>query len=90
MRLFEDISKARLNFFNILKNDSRIGSTRTREGPIFYQWKEDQRMHKIDQFFEEGKIKNYTFGAVINCYKRDFSVPQSKTRHITVRLPYLT
>ena len=41
VRIFEDITKKRLNFLRMLKSDERINSAKTREGTIFYEWRQD-------------------------------------------------
>ena len=47
VKVFEDISRPRLAFFNLMKRDSRIAMVWTRESNIFYQFKNERTIHKI-------------------------------------------
>ena len=59
VNIFGDLSTARLNFLRILKTDERIQSTWTREGTLYFIWKEDQRVYKINGLWEGGDFLVY-------------------------------
>ena len=43
IRVFEDLTTARIRFFNMMRADTRINNVWTRDGAIHYIWKEDNR-----------------------------------------------
>ena len=47
VRIFEDITKARLNFLRMINTDVRVNSAWTREGTIFFEWRQDGLIYII-------------------------------------------
>ena len=70
--VFEDLSKARVNFIKMMKSDCRIKSAWTRESVIHYVWKADERLYRIDGLYEGGSSLKYRFQDVINCFQSVF------------------
>ena len=75
VKVFEDISRPRLAFFNLMKRDSRISMVWTRESNIFYQFKNERSVRKITGLYEGGDELGYQFQDVKNCFyfQRHFS-----------------
>ena len=71
VRVFEDLSRPRLNFFNLTRNDPRIENAWRREGPIFFQREGNQQIEKIDQLFEGGKLLDYTYNDVRKRFEKN-------------------
>ena len=65
VKVFEDLSKARVNFINLMKADDRVNSLWSREGTLFYEWKYDTLAYKIHGLYESGIDLNYS----IKCTK---------------------
>ena len=61
VRVFGDISPARAKFFSMMKKGQRIESVWTREGTIFYVWRENKRVYKIIELYEAARNLNYDF-----------------------------
>ena len=51
-----------------MKTDERIQSTWTREGTIYFIWKEDQRIYKINGLWEGGDFLDYSIDNVLKCF----------------------
>ena len=68
VKIFEDLSTTRVNFLRIMKTDERIQSTWTREGTIYFIWKEDQRIYKINGLWEGGDFLDYSIDNVLKCF----------------------
>ena len=54
VKVFEDISRPRLAFINLMKRDSRIAMVWTRECNIFYHFKNERSIQKIMGLYEGG------------------------------------
>ena len=50
--IVEDPTRARLRFHNLMKSDIRIESTLSREGNLFYKWKDNEKVHCVRQLYE--------------------------------------
>ena len=74
-KVFEDISRPHLAFFNLMKRDSRIAMVWTRESNIFYQFKNERSVRKITGLYEGGDELGYQLQDVKNCFyfQRHFS-----------------
>ena len=68
IRVFEDLTTARLRFFNIMKADMRISKVWTREGTIFFVWKEDSKTYTIQNLFDGGLFLNYEMSDIEDCF----------------------
>ena len=60
VKIFEDWSKARVNFINLMKADDKINSVCSREGTLFYEWKYENLAYKIQGLYEIGIDLNYS------------------------------
>ena len=69
-KIYEDISRERLAFVNLMRSDIRINATWTREGAIFYEWKPDGLVYKINGLYEGGVDLSYNLEDVMRCFKR--------------------
>ena len=72
IKIFEDLSAARVNFLKIMRSDERIQSTWTREGTIFFIWKADEKLYKINELYEGGQFLEYILDVVRNCFNGVF------------------
>ena len=70
VRSFEDIMKAGLNFLRMIKNDVRVNSAWTREGTIFYEWKQDGLICKISNIYQGGIDLKNGLRDVLECFKK--------------------
>ena len=68
VKIFEDLTKARMNFLRMMKSDTRIQSAWTREGSIYFLWKDDQNVHKIHGLYEGGDTLKYSLNSVMSCF----------------------
>ena len=57
-------------FVNLMRSDIRINATWTREGAIFYEWKPDGLVYKINGLYEGGVDLSYNIEDVMRCFKR--------------------
>ena len=72
VRIFEDMTAPRLKFFNLMKNDPSIERVWSREGTLFYIKSGGNKVHKVTSLYEGGKLLQYNFYDVLNCFK-DFN-----------------
>ena len=72
VRIFEDMTAPRLKFFNLMKNDPSIERVWSREGTLFYIKSGGTKVHKVTSLYEGGKLLQYNFYDVLNCFK-DFN-----------------
>ena len=66
--IVEDLTRARLRFHNLMKSDTRIESTWTREGNLFYKWKDNNKVHCLRQLYEGGIELGYELQDVQFCF----------------------
>ena len=88
--MFEDLSKARVNFINLMKADNRINSVWSREGTLFYEWKHDNLAYKIHGLYEGGIDLNYSIESVLNCFNSLIPPPRANINNQTFRKPTFT
>ena len=69
IRVFEDISRPRVMFLNMMKQDNRINSAYTRDGTIFYTKKDDNRVYKILNLYEGGLDLGYSLHDLKTCFR---------------------
>ena len=77
VKIFEDLTKARLNFLKLMKTDERIASAWSREGNIFFQYRNDNYTNKITGLYEGGHTLGYYYNDVINCFTGVFNQPEA-------------
>ena len=68
IRVYEDLTTARMRFFNLMKSDTRISNVWTREGTIHYIWKDDNNKYTINNLFEGGLFLSYDISDMENCF----------------------
>ena len=68
VKVFEDNSRPRLAFFNLMKRDNRIAMVWIRERNIFYQYKNERSIQKITGLNEGGDELGYQLQDVKNCF----------------------
>ena len=68
--VFEDLTQPRVQFFNLMKQDTRIASVWTREGTINFYWKNYNKLYRIRDLYDGGQILNYNFACVNQCFNR--------------------
>ena len=70
VRVFEDITKARLNFLRMIKSDVRVNSTGTREGTNFYECRQDGLIYEISNIYQGGIDLKYGLRDVLECFQK--------------------
>ena len=85
-KVFEDLSKARVNFINLMNADDRINSIWSRKGTLFYECKYDILAYKIHGVYEGGNDFNYSKESVLNCFN-SFIPPPRAINNQTFRQP---
>ena len=68
IRISEDITKARLNFLQMIRQDQRIDSCWTKEGTLYYVWKENHMIYKINGLYQGAIDLQYSFNDVKSCF----------------------
>ena len=68
VRVYEDMSKARLNFLNLMRTDKKIFSAWSRDGNLFYQVTEGSKIFKITDLYEGGLKLGYSLSDVLHCF----------------------
>ena len=79
VRIYEDVNRARLNFFNLIKTDPRIKNAWSREGVIFYIWRFDGITYKFNDLYEAGVSLDYNVRLMLDCFNHSMS--SSKTNY---------
>ena len=67
VRIYEDATKVRVNFMNLLRNDERINKAWIREGTIFFEWKDNESIKKHG-LYEGAELVQYSYETVIKCF----------------------
>ena len=52
IHVFEDLTSTRVNFMKFMKQHNRINGVWTRDGNLFYQWKNSERVERITSLYE--------------------------------------
>ena len=86
VKVFDDLSKARDNFMNLMKADEKINSVLSREVTLFYEWKTDSLAYKIHGLYEGGIDLSYGIESVLNCFN-SFIPQRAYINHQTFRQP---
>ena len=68
VRIFEDLTMARIRFLNLMKADTRISKSWTRDGTNFFIWKDDYKTYNINNLYEGGLFLNYEIDDVEGCF----------------------
>lgn len=68
IKIFEDLTRPRLQFFNIMKADQRFESVWTSQGIIYYILKSDKKTYSIRGLYEGGAILKYDMKTVLSCF----------------------
>ena len=61
IKISEDPSLPRLKLMQLIRNDHRIQSSWNKEGAIFRQWKNGQRVERINRLYEGGEFLGYSY-----------------------------
>ena len=69
VRIFEDISRPRVLFLNLMRQDNRIGSAYTKDGAIYYTMKDENRVYKIQNLYEGASDLNYSLHDLRSCFR---------------------
>ena len=69
IRIFEDLSTARIRFCNLMRADTRINNVWTRDGVIHFIWKEDEKKYTLNNLFEGGLFLGYNIDDVEECFQ---------------------
>ena len=72
IKIYEDISQARAKFIRKMREDQRIVSTWTREGTIFFVWKDDGKIYRIQGLYEGAKFLDYSHNDLNECFSSVF------------------
>ena len=69
IRIFEDISRPRVMFLNMMKQDNRINSAYTKNGSILYTKKDNNRVYKIRNLYEGAFNLGFSLHDLKNCFR---------------------
>ena len=78
VKIYEDITRPRMNFIKLMRSDNRVESVWTRDGTIFFVWKQDKNIYKIEGLFEGGSFMDYSLTNVMNCFTGVFGGAQQQ------------
>ena len=67
-----------MNFNKLMRSDNRVESVWTRDGTIFFVWKQDKKIYKIEGLFEGGSFLDYSLTNVVNCFTGVFGGAQQQ------------
>ena len=70
IRVFEDLTKPRSTFLNLMKTDKNLASVWTKEGVIFYKWHDNERVYKLNNLYDGGIELGYNVDDVLSCFRR--------------------
>ena len=68
IKIFEDLTQARSKFLTMMRCDTRIASTWTREGTIFFKWVDDIKTYAIRNLYEGGIMLEYDMSDIEQCF----------------------
>ena len=68
VRMYEDLTTARVRFFNLMKSDTRISKLWTRDGTIYFVWKDDNKTYTINNLYDGGICLEYDIADVEYCF----------------------
>ena len=68
IKVFEDVSRPRVLFMNMMRQDSRINSVHTKDGVILYTMKHDNQVYKINNLLNGAYDLDYPLLDVMNCF----------------------
>ena len=66
IKVFEDVSRPRVLFINMMRQDSRINSVHTKDGVILYTMKNDNQVYKINNLLNGAYDLDYPLLDVTN------------------------
>ena len=69
IKVYEDLTRARMQFIRMMRSDPRINSVWTREGQILFQWANDTRVDRISNLHDGGLYLQYSLNDVMNCFE---------------------
>ena len=67
VRMYEDLT-ARVRFFNLMKSDTRISKLWTRDGTIYFVWKDDTKTYTINNLYDCDIFLEYDIADVEYCF----------------------
>lgn len=70
VKIFEDLTLPRIKFVNTIKRDDRIETFWTREGNIFFKWKNDNKTNVVRGLYEGGILLDYNPTVVQQCFSQ--------------------
>ena len=73
VKVFEGLTAPRGRFFNMLTTDSRVSSAWTREGSIYYVWKEDSWIYSVRGLYQGGCFLKYSSNVMIRVSNQEIS-----------------
>ena len=68
IKVFEDVSRPRVLFMNMMRQDNRIYSVHTKDGVILYSMKNDNQVYKINNLQSGAYDLDYPLLDVMNCF----------------------
>ena len=69
VRIFEDVSRLRVLFLNLMRQDNRISSAYTKDGAIYYTMKNENRVHTIHNLYEGASDSKYSLHDIRSCFR---------------------
>ena len=70
VKVYEDLTKPRLNFVKLMQKDARFERVWTREGTINAIRKDTQNLYKVNDLYQAGLDLGYNIYDVLNCFPK--------------------
>ena len=70
VKVYEDLTKPRLNFVKLMQKDARFERVWTREGTINAIRKDTQLLYKVNDLYQAGLDLEYNIYDVLNCFPK--------------------
>ena len=68
VQMYEDLTTAGVRFFNLMKSDTRISKLWSRDGTIYFVWKDDNKTYTINNLYDGGIFLEYDIADVEYCF----------------------
>ena len=76
VKVYEDLTKPRLNFVKIMQKDARFERVWTREGIIHGIRRDNQKLYKVNDLYQAGLDLGYNISDVLQCFPKSGYFPR--------------
>ena len=70
VKVYEDLTKPRLNFVKIMQKDARFERVWTREGTIHGIRRDNQKLYKVNDLYQAGLDLGYNINDILQCFPK--------------------